>query len=117
MDPCQQLRARLPKIDNCNYVSALDLLHTEIGQINRRAHSRFRGFQLAAVTLDRANPGFAIPRLNDNLLATSQFCARQSSRHDRANSAQREHAIDEQARLSVIGRRLHRSEFACERAL
>ena len=81
-----------------------DLVDADVRQINCRPHSRFGDLQIAAVTLNRPNAPFEIAGLDNNSLLAAQLSARQCSRYNGADSAQRKHPIDKQARLSVVAR-------------
>src|SRR6266567_4777227 len=68
-----------PNIDNGDHVAALDLLYAvadgDVWKVNGRPHSGLREFQLAPVTLNRANPRFEIARLDNHFLSTPQLPA------------------------------------------
>src|SRR6266478_2682396 len=66
-------------IDNGDHVAALDLpcavADGGVWKVNCRPHSGLREFQLAPVTLNRANPRFEIARLDNDFLSTPQLPA------------------------------------------
>src|ERR1700745_1106387 len=99
---------------NRDNVSSSDLLDAEVRQTNRCPHSWFGDFQLAPVTLNRANARLEVAGLDNNFLLTAQLSPSQCSRDDGAASAQGEDAIDKQARLFVVARRVHGGELADE---
>ncbi len=68
------------------------------------------------MTLNRADARGNILRLDDNVLASSEFSTRQRTGYDRADAAQRERAIDKQARFPAIALRWQSCELQGKRA-
>ena len=56
-------------------------------------------------------------RLNDDILATTEWSITQRAGHDSADSVQRKSAIDKQARFSDVALRLHGRKLDRKRAL
>src|SRR5882757_585525 len=104
------------EIHDRDNVSPADLLDADVRQTNRRPHSWFGDFHLAAVTLYRANARLEVAGLDNNSLLATQLSAGQRSRNNCADSAQGKYAIDKQARFSVVARWVHGGELAGESA-
>src|SRR5438477_3853386 len=70
-------------------VSPVDLLDADVRETDRRSHSGFGDFELAAMTWYRPNARLEVAWLDNSSLLATQLCAGQRSRNDCADCAHR----------------------------
>src|SRR6185369_708148 len=80
-------------------------LNVGVGEVQRSACSRSAYFHVAVMILETSDARRLAARLNDDRLPAPKRSTDERARNDRANSAQRECAIDRQTWFGNIARR------------